>query len=89
MNDIWTEERAAEFMKILGAKVDEMSEALSNEDMTKEERFKTIDDMMAYLDLMSMVDSARKRQIRRDVKKTLKEYAYAALKLIRIKKKGH
>lgn len=89
MNDIWTEERTAEFMKILGAKVDEMSEALSNEDMTKEERFKTIDDMMAYLDLMSMVDSARKKQIRRDVKKTLKEYAYAALKLIRIKKKGH
>lgn len=89
MNDIWTEERAAEFMKILGTKVDEMSEALSNEDMTKEERFKTIDDMMAYLDLMNMVDSARKRQIRRDVKKTLKEYAYAALKLIRIKKKGH
>lgn len=89
MNDIWTEERAAEFMKILGAKVDEMSEALSNEDMTKEERFKTIEDMMAYLDLMNMVDSARKRQIRRDVKKTLKEYAYAALKLIRIKKKGH
>lgn len=89
MNDIWTEERTAEFMKILGAKVDEMSEALSNEDMTKEERFKTIDDMMAYLDLMNMVDSARKRQIRRDVKKTLKEYAYAALKLIRIKKKGH
>lgn len=89
MNDIWTDERAAEFMKILGAKVDEMSEALSNEDMTKEERFKTIDDMMAYLDLMNMVDSARKRQIRRDVKKTLKEYAYAALKLIRIKKKEH
>lgn len=89
MNDIWTEERSAEFMKILGAKVDEMSEALSNENMTKEERFKTIDDMMAYLDLMSMVDSARKRQIRRDVKKTLKEYVYAALKLIRIKKKGH
>jgi len=89
MNDIWTEERAAEFMKILGAKVDEMSEALSNEGMTKEERFKTIDDMMAYLDLMSMVDSARKKQIRRDVKKTLKEYAYAALKLIRIRKKGH
>lgn len=88
MNDIWTEERTAEFMKILGAKIDEMSETLSNEDMTKEERFKTIDDMMAYLDLMSMVDSARKKQIRRDVKKTLKEYAYAALKLIRIKKKG-
>ena len=89
MNDIWTEERASEFMKILGVKVDEMSETLSNEDMTKEERFKTIDDMMAYLDLMNMVDSARKKQIRRDVKKTLKEYAYAALKLIRIKKKGH
>lgn len=89
MNDIWTEERTAEFMKILGAKIDEMSDALSNENMTKEERFKTIDDMMAYLDLMNMVDSARKRQIRRDVKKTLKEYAYAALKLIRIKKKGH
>lgn len=89
MNDIWTEERAAEFMKILGAKVDEMSEALSDDDMTKEERFKTINDMMAYLDLISMVDSARKRQIRRDVKKTLKEYAYAALKLIKIKKKGH
>lgn len=89
MNDIWTEERTAEFMKILGAKIDEMSETLSNEDMTKEERFKTIDDMMAYLDLMNMVDSARKKQIRRDVKKTLKEYAYAALKLIRIKKKGH
>lgn len=89
MNDIWTEERTVEFMKILGAKVDEMSEALSNEGMTKEERFKTINDMMAYLDLMSMVDSARKKQIRRDVKKTLKEYAYAALKLIKIKKKGH
>lgn len=85
---IWTEERTKEFMNIFGDKVVEMSKAVSDESMTTEEKRKMIDDMIAYADIMNMVDSARKKQIRRDIKKTLREYIYAVFKLTKIKKKA-
>lgn len=88
MYAIWTEERTKEFMDIFGDKVVEMSKAVSDDSMTTEEKRKMVDDMIAYADIMNMVDSARKKQIRRDIKKTLREHIYAAFKLTKIKKRA-
>lgn len=89
MKDVWTQERTMEFQKIFGAKIEELSDALGQEGLSREERFEKIDEMMAYLDLMSMVDTARKKQIRKDVKKTIQNNFYAILKLIKIEKGRH